>query len=217
MGKFCVFRQGQQQEVIKHKGESIKEITMNKLLLIGLGFCLWSCSTGQKAEADDNGSSEGLETSANDTLFRFSVAEYEMGEAFGYVNQKGDTIIPFNKYVNSYSDTIIDFGIVMEKIEDRYEWIGINQKGQRLYQIYPFDNGPDYVSDGLFRIVKDGKIGYADSTGKIVIPPTFACAYPFSNGEAKVSLDCVLEKDQEHTIPKSDNWFNIDKTGQKIE
>lgn len=190
---------------------------MNKLLIIVLGFCLWSCSNGQKTVTDDKDSIEHLETASSDTLFRFSEAEYEMGEAFGYVNQKGDTIIPFNKYVNSYNDTIINWGIVMEKVGDRYAWIGINQKGERLYEIYAFDNGPDYISDGLFRILKDEKIGYADSTGRIVIAPTFACAYPFSNGEAKVSLDCVLEKDQEHTIPKSDNWFNIDKAGQKIE
>ena len=59
------------------------------------------------------------------------------------------------------------------------------------HKVFRFDNGPDYTSDGLFRILVENKIGYADSaTGKIVINPQFECAWPFEHGVAKVSVDC---------------------------
>lgn len=53
---------------------------------------------------------------------------------------------------------------------------------------YQYDNGDDYFSEGLQRIVdKDGKIGFRDSIGKIVIAPRYAFAFPFKEGYAKVT------------------------------
>ena len=34
--------------------------------------------------------------------------------------------------------------------------------------------------------------------------------------KAKVTYNCLLEKDLEHIIPKSSNWFKIDKNGEEI-
>ena len=51
---------------------------------------------------------------------------------------------------------------------------------------YLYDNGPDYLSEGLMRIQdSSGKIGYADEKGEIVISPQFAFGYPFKNGHAR--------------------------------
>ena len=37
----------------------------------------------------------------------------------------------------------------------------------RHYAAFQYDNGDDYVSEGLYRIVdRKGRIGYADETGK---------------------------------------------------
>ena len=37
----------------------------------------------------------------------------------------------------------------------------------RHYRAFQYDNGDDYVSEGLYRIVdRKGRIGYADETGK---------------------------------------------------
>ena len=45
----------------------------------------------------------------------------------------------------------------------------------RHYAAFQYDNGDDYVSEGLYRIVdRKGRIGYADETGKTVIRPRFA-------------------------------------------
>ena len=79
--------------------------------------------------------------------------------------------------------------------------------------IVKFDNGPDYVSDGLFRIVgKNSKIGFADTCGAIVIPPVFSYATPFHNGEAKVSFGGKNEKQGEYQSWKSNLWFLIKKS-----
>ena len=95
------------------------------------------------------------------------------------------------------------------------KWVIRDSNKKVLYDIFPYDNGPDYTSDGLFRIVKDGKIGYADEHSyAIVIPPQFDCAFPFENGKAKVSNKCQTVKDGEHSIWESDAWQYLDKKGK---
>lgn len=86
-------------------------------------------------------------------------------------------------------------------------------KSDTLFQIYTFDNGPDYVSDGLFRIISNGKIGYANEQGRIIIEPTYQCAEPFENGKARVSLNCTETIEFEMKKWESDTWFYIDKLG----
>ena len=78
--------------------------------------------------------------------------------------------------------------------------------------------GPDYTSEGFFRIIENNKIGFADSlTGKIMIKPRFVYTFPFANGIAKVSNDCKKQTGGEHSTWLSDNWYYIDKSGKKIE
>ncbi|MEO0472767.1 MAG: WG repeat-containing protein, partial [Bacteroidota bacterium] len=67
------------------------------------------------------------------------------------------------------------------------------------------------------RILRNGKIGFADERGKIVISPQFACAFPFDNGKAKVAYECVNEKEFDHIISKSDAWFFINHSGKRVE
>ncbi len=148
-----------------------------------------------------------------DTLFRIP-STYELGDPFGYVNQKGDTVIPFGKYTLSYTDTILTYGILAEQGNNL---IAINQQEEKLFEVFWFDNGPDYIQEGLFRILKNNKIGYADGkTGIVIIEPQFDCAFPFENGKAKVSNNCKTQVEGEHKIWTSENWFYIDKTGKEI-
>ncbi len=75
-----------------------------------------------------------------------------------------------------------------------------------------------FVQYGLFRIMENNKIGFADAaTGKTVVKPQFDCAWPFENGVAKVSIDCKIQSDGEHSGWVSNNWYYIDKTGRKVE
>lgn len=148
-------------------------------------------------------------------LVKFHEGEYdEIGVPCGYLNSKGDTIIPVGKYYYCYTDTIRDFGMVMEKETGKI--LGINQNRTKLFEVFKFDNGPDYVESGLFRIIKNGKIGYANPNGKIIIKPSFDCAYPFEGNFAKVSNHCETEKNGEHSIWKSNNWYRITKDGKRF-
>lgn len=185
---------------------------MKKILSLFIGLLALSCSEIKQQQAHEHEYFDITDFTPADTLFK--VLQGGSEEVFGYVDQKGDIIIPYGQFAHSFSDTILTYGVVAERSGDL---IGINQKGQRLYEVFLFDNGPDYLEDGLFRILRNGKIGYADATGKIAIVPQFACAHPFSGGRAKVALDCSVEKDGEHVVTESDSWFYIDKKGDKIE
>lgn len=138
----------------------------------------------------------------------------EFGDSIAYVNQIGDTIIPYGLYRRNHSsDTIVDMGFVMGKTG---KIIAINNKGKKLFEVFYFDNGPDYISDGLFRIIKNDKIGYANKKGDIMIQPMYDCAYPFENGKTKVSKKCKQVQIGEHTMWKSDDWYYISKDNKKL-
>lgn len=182
-----------------------------------LAFLLWSCTDRQPSHRFDKDYVDDLTFASPDTLFRIPVDTYEPGADFGYVNQRGDTVVPYGRFLHSFTDTILTYGIVTESSESGFELVGINQKGQRLYEVYLFDNGPDYVEEGMFRILRNGKTGFADTTGNIVIEPQFGCAFPFSGGKAKVAYDCTLVAAGEHTTMQSESWFYIDKQGRRMD
>lgn len=86
---------------------------------------------------------------------------------------------------------------------------------------YQYNNGDDYVSDGRYRIVdKDGKIGYATVNNAVIISPRFVFGFPFKNGRAKVTDSGHLEEakgcDGEYHYWVSDNWYWIDKMGNRL-
>ncbi|RDB07411.1 WG repeat-containing protein [Runella aurantiaca] len=105
--------------------------------------------------------------------------------------------------------------LTMTQINDG-KWVIMDNKKMALYAVFIYDNGPDYPSEGLIRVVKNGKIGYADAnTYAIVIEPQFDCAYPFENGKAKVSNQCQTVKEGENRSWVSDAWEYVDKSGAK--
>lgn len=98
---------------------------------------------------------------------------------------------------------------------DNGKWVIKDNKKKTLYEVFLYDNGPDYPSEGLIRVVKNGKIGYANAkTYALVIAPQFDCAFPFENGKAKVSKNCKTIKDGEHSAWTSDAWQYVDKKGK---
>jgi hypothetical protein len=97
---------------------------------------------------------------------------------------------------------------------DTGKWVIMDSQKKLLYDVFFFDNGPDYPSEGLIRVVKNGKIGYADAnTYVLVIEPQFDCAFPFEGGKAKVSNQCQTIKDGEHSVWESHDWKYVDKRG----
>jgi hypothetical protein len=129
---------------------------------------------------------------------------------YAYYDKNGHKVL--GDYFMAFTDTIKDYGIVSDS-----GFVLIDKHGKHIYNLFPFDNGPDIASEGLYRIIENGKIGYVDSaTSKLVIKPIYDCAWPFENGKAKVSLNCVTISDGEHDRWESGEWFYIDKQGRTI-
>jgi hypothetical protein len=132
----------------------------------------------------------------------------------GYKDVHNVVKISAGKYTQCYTDTFTSYAIVAIASKGLY---AINQNQELLYQVYVFDNGPDYAQDGLFRIVRNNKIGYANATtGAVVIAPEFDGAYPFENGIAKVNKGCTSVTNGEHSAWLGGEWFYIDRKGEVI-
>lgn len=155
----------------------------------------------------------GQNSSLKDSDYLYLIWDTVPYERYGYIDSKGDTIIPFDKYEICFTDTIKQFGIVLNRKEG---FVGIDKYENVLFEIFSFDNGPDEPSDGLFRIIKNGKIGYANVYGQIVINAQYKCALPFFSGFAEVSYKCEEIKEGEHSRWISNDWFFIDSLGNKV-
>lgn len=91
----------------------------------------------------------------------------------------------------------------------------------RHYAAFQYDNGDDYVSEGLYRIVdRKGRIGYADEAGRPVIRLRFAFGYPFEDGKAKVTDKGAMKEvpgsGGEYHYWESDEWYYIDRNGNIV-
>ncbi len=77
---------------------------------------------------------------------------------------------------------------------------------------------PDYPQEGLFRIIdEDGAIGFADTLGIVIIPPSYKFAFPFKDGKAKVTYEGQSVSNGEYTDWESSSWIFIDNPLRKEE
>ena len=82
-----------------------------------------------------------------------------------------------------------------------------------------FDNGPDYVVEGLARTVKNGKVGFINTELDPVVPPIWDFAFPFEHGVAVVCTRCVSTPafaGDEHPTMTGGKWGYIDKRGKVV-
>jgi hypothetical protein len=145
--------------------------------------------------------------------YLYRIANTTTGE-YGYINAKGDTIIPVGKYDMCFTEKFDKLAIVIAKGQGL---VGINRNENILFNVYIVDNGPDYPSNELFRIVQNGKIGYANLKGQIIIAPQFDCAYPFKKGKAEVGKGCETKADGEHHYWTGGQWYTINKKGNAVQ
>lgn len=133
-----------------------------------------------------------------------------------YVDEQGDTIIPYGRYYYCESDSIAPVGFVFKK---EMGILCINTEGQVMCRAYAVDIlTPDYLSEGHFRIVnEEGLMGFADSLGHVVVTPQYKFALPFKGGKAKVTYTGhKSDPNDEHWEWVSDDWFYIDYQGNKL-
>jgi len=135
------------------------------------------------------------------------------GAKAGYINEKGDVIIPFiyddgsvfsnglarvmmgNKhgYINTKGETIVrfeydfasDFSGGLARVQKNGKWGFINTSGNAVIALQYFNAGN--FSEGTAPVMTEqGNWGFINTNGNFVIQPSFTKAESFSNGEAIV-------------------------------
>lgn len=160
------------------------------------------------------------DTVATSILFAVTDEEFlQYGTRVAYVDNLGDTIIPFGKFAYYGTDTLVHYANVLESYSDGTagRQVGIDRSQNILFDLVMFDKGPEPFNEGLTRVLRDGKMGYANKFGQIVIPCIYDYAKWFDKGVAEVTFDATIFLDaDEHRRVESDEWFTIDKRGQKV-
>ena len=102
---------------------------------------------------------------------------------YGYLDQQGNEVIPA-KYLSA-NDFQNDKAVVQLAAN---EYALINKNSKVLYT-YPYPQVGN-ISDSLlpFKEIEDGKFGYIDIKGTIIIPPRYTFALPFEHGFAVVAI-----------------------------
>lgn len=137
-----------------------------------------------------------------DKLIRF-----EKDGKFGYKNEQGQVVLKA-QFPVAYTDTITDIGFVCESKSNNI--LCINNLGEPLFLTFKCDNGPDYPSEGLFRIIdSNGLIGYSDLKGNVIIAPIYKFAYPFNGGKAKVASEGYAVQENEYIKWEGNHWYYI--------
>ena len=105
-----------------------------------------------------------------------------------------------------------------EKVGKTYVYTYQTEDGEDYCSVYTVNDTPDKFVSGLQRIVKDGKIGFINKDGIIVIVPQYDVAGQFigkyslvNKGAHNVATDPQAEPDMQGGL-----WGVIDKKGKVI-
>jgi hypothetical protein len=102
-------------------------------------------------------------------------------------------------------------------LSDNHEWMYVNRRGKVVITgVAWMDNGADDFHDGLVRVVRAGKFGFSNRSGKIVVPAVYDGAFGFKNGVAEVCKGCSNECEDEHCAFVGGDWLRIDTAGRPI-
>jgi len=124
-----------------------------------------------------------------------------------YIPKKYWMYAAFNRY-GLAAFTIRTFGRVY-----------INRAGRVVIRDVAFiDNGPDDFHHGLVRINRGDLWGYADPSGRIVVPVEYSCALNYKDSHQDygplVCTGCRVERKGEYESCLGGHWFHVDNHGQ---
>lgn len=86
-------------------------------------------------------------------------------------------------------------------LEGDYQYLFVNNKGEIALDLSEYDSVRPF-SEGLAIVERDGKFGYVDQSGEVVVPIKYSDAYDFKNGLAEIDGDY--------------NYLAIDKEGNPV-
>lgn len=144
----------------------------------------------------------------------------------GVKNQDGKIIVPAQfKIFSSLKDgeavvgeTICFDGVKKDDVKEKNAWGHVyDKKGNFLYRPFFYDNGADYFSEGVRRFVKNGKVGFVDRNGTIIIKPEHDFATPFKYGYSSFCDGCDWEKtEDEHRAIVGGTWAVMNFKGEVV-
>lgn len=148
---------------------------------------------------------------ANDYLLAFTDSSSGKN-LWGFKTTTGQVVIK-PKYEVIGTDTMFKIAFVTLN----FKWVAIDRQDSIILTPYIFDNGPDYVQEGLFRYVENNKIGFANMLGQKIILATFEFVSTFNSGLAAYNIGGQSKKmDDEHSKWQGGLWGFIDKKGQIV-
>ena len=90
----------------------------------------------------------------------------------------------------------------------------INRSGRIVIRnVALMDNAPDEFHHGLVRVNREGMWGYADPSGRIVVPVTYSCAINFKDIGPLICIACRMEQMDDHQACHGGKWFQTDASG----
>jgi hypothetical protein len=99
----------------------------------------------------------------------------------------------------------------------REGWMYVNLRGKVVVTGVPvMDNWADSFHDGLVRFVINGKYGFANREGQIVIPPIYDGAMNFEKKRAEVCSGCESALAGEYHFFTGGTWFRINTKGNVL-
>ncbi len=132
-------------------------------------------------------------------------------ENWGFRNRHNETVIP---PVYNFVEPFTRFGVA--SVADDFGWVLIDVSGRPLLRPFIIDNGPDPFSEDKARFVQNGRIGFFDRRGRIIVSAEYDFALPFSEGMAAVCRGCREEPDGEYRTIRGGSWGFIDRKGRVI-
>lgn len=97
-----------------------------------------------------------------------------------------------------------------------YDGIYYLNKQGKLVRTHLYDNGADYFQKGKARTIKNNSYGFINKSLNVVIAPKYDFAFPFSNGRAKVCMNCRKKNSGDHIELVDGVWGYIDNQGAEI-
>lgn len=149
---------------------------------------------------------------------------------FGFKDSKGHVVVsPQFEMVGEPSE-----GEELIPVVKNHTFMRMDTNGHIRFESVFFDNAWDYYEDGLSRFLRNGKVGFHDEKGKIIVKPEYDFAAPFKNGHSLVCNGCwayypkspkfqplssggsYVVKQEEYMTVTGGKWGVIDTKGEVV-
>jgi hypothetical protein len=147
-------------------------------------------------------------------------SEMEMDKLDSVLCIENDSLRINQKYINELEKS--ENGFCVLNCGPEYGNLFMKENGQIvLWGVVNMDNDADQFKYGLVRIKRNGKWGYADKKGKIIIKPEYDGAMPFDKGVGMVCVGCIEKcvenSNCEYHFFDGGIWYFLDRHGKVIE